>query len=165
MFDDSTLGDAAANTNQFSHEHSRTRVVSKRSVSEPSDNNSEVSLWQRIKRSVASFFGFGDDDEMKPQPEKIVEAPQIAELKAAVPAQQHLHEIHDVLPAKGESTQRRRRDWVDDDDEDEFDEGDGIEGSSGNGAFKDEDEHESTSDNEVNIPPKLPDIPDGKYCK
>ncbi|KAG5680998.1 hypothetical protein PVAND_010469 [Polypedilum vanderplanki] len=160
MFDDSTFGED--NTNQISHEHLRTKIVSKRSVNEPSDSdkNSEISLWQRIKRSVAGWFGYGDDEE-KHQREKI-EQPKVAELKASVPAQKLMHETNEVH-INDENTQRRRRggDYNDDEDDDEDNE---IEGPSGNGAL-DENEHESTSDNEIDTPSLLPDVPDDKYFR
>jgi hypothetical protein len=153
MFDDSTFGD----DNHLSHEQSRTKVVSKRSVSEPSDKSEEVTLWQRIKRSVAGFFGYGDEEvEAMAQPEE----PIVAQLKAAVPAQQQSTNESDERQMKEENTLRRRRQY-DDDDEDDDDE---IEGPSGNGAL-DNDEHESTSDNEVETPSLLPDVPDDKYCE
>lgn len=161
MFDESTFSDdksTAVNKNQFSHENARTKVVSKRSVSNLSDKKSEVTFWQRVKRGFANFFGYGSDEEVKVPPK--VEEPKVAEIKAAPITAQIQHETEEIQ-MKEDNTLRRRRQYDDDEDDDEDNE---IEGSSDR-HLENENEHESTSENEVDIGSTLPDVPDDKYCK
>lgn len=154
VFDDSTFSDdklSAVNTN---HENLRTKLVSKRSVSDFSDSNNDndVGLWQRLKRGIKSLFGYKSEESENSE----VEIPKVEELRAVpavIPAQKSnsLHETSDI-----DNGSRRRRQHDDEDDEDDDDEDNEINGSG---------EHETTSDNDVEIISTLPDVTDAKYCE
>ncbi|XP_070509893.1 basement membrane-specific heparan sulfate proteoglycan core protein isoform X10 [Chironomus tepperi] len=125
VFDDSALSDdklSAVNTN---HENLRTKLVSKRSVSDPSDiNNENVGLWQRLKRGVKNLFGIKNSDENNEKAhQQDVDIPKVEELRA-VPAQksQSQHETSNKnFRTEQDNTLRRKRHRNDEDDDDEED--------------------------------------------
>lgn len=162
VFDDSTLSDdklSAVNTN---HDSLRTKLVSKRSVSDPSDNNENSGLWWRLKRGVKNLFGYKSDDESHS-----VEVPKVEELKAVpvvIPAQK-FNSVHDDDKTVGENAARRRRQH-DDDDDNEDDEDEDDEASGEGEITTNRGDGDAEEDNDViQVISTLPDIPDGKYCE
>lgn len=164
MFDDSALSDdklSAVNTN---HENLRTKLVSKRSVSDPSDiNNENVGLWQRLKRGVKNLFGIKNSDENSEKAhQQDVEIPKVEELRA-VPAQksQSQHETSKKISTDQDNILRRKRqrNHEDDDDEEEDDDEDNEINGSG------EHDNDTIPDIEDKLPVDLPDVDDSKRCK
>lgn len=161
MFDDSTLSDdklSAVNTN---HENLRTKLVSKRSVSDPSDiNNENVGLWQRLKRGVKNLFGIKNSDENSEKThQNDLEIPKVEELKA-VPAQksQSQHETSKNL----DNTLRRKRHRNDEDDDDEEDD---DEDNEINGSGENDNDNDTIPDIEDKLVIDLPHVDDSKRCK
>ncbi|KAL7036766.1 hypothetical protein ACKWTF_008935 [Chironomus riparius] len=157
VFDDSALSDdklSAVNTN---HENLRTKIVNKRSVSDPSDiNNENVGLWQRLKRGVKNIFGIKNNDENSEKAhQQDVEIPKVEELRA-VPAQksQSQHETSKNLQDNTLRRKRHRNDDEDDDDEDD-DEDNEINGSG-------EHDNDTIPDIEDKLIIDLPHVDDSK---
>ena len=155
MFDDSALSDDKSSAVNTNHENLRTKLVSKRSVSDPSDSNNEnVGLWQRLKRGVKNLFGIKNGDENAHQQE--VEIPKVEELKA-VTAQKSQSQ-HETSKKFQDNTMRRKRHRTDDDDDDEEDDDEDNE-INGSG------EHDVIPDIEDKLVVDLPDVDDSQRCK
>lgn len=126
------------------NENSRTKLVSKRSVSDDSnkakvdDKQSDDGWMSRVKRRLSSFFSKSEDDKVVQKRESV---PKPAELKQKLADQTY-------------AARRRRQDDDDDDDEDIED----NEIASG--------DHEVTPENDPITPnTPLPPVKDDKYCK
>jgi hypothetical protein len=146
MFEDgitNSLSDDKSSNNLI--ENSRTKVVSKRSLSDDSDkqkvelsqNKSDEGWWSRAKRSFKSLFWKNE--------EKVVEK------REAIPeANKSQENLADFTPEL--SSQRRRRQYDDEEDDDEDNEiGSGV------------DPPETTPVQDLVTP--LPPVKDDKYCK
>lgn len=151
MFDDSNFNDDSTSQGHINHrENSLPKIVSKRSVSE--NSNSEPNWWERIKRSVRSVFGYG---------EEVKQLPLTEEKSVLTPSETLPVEINDRINLN----QRKSRN-VDQDEDDEDEDDDDEENASGSNDIDSWDtKHSSTVRSEEVETPKLPDIPDSKYCK
>lgn len=146
MFEDGINSLSDDKSSNHLSDSSRTKVVSKRSVSDDSDkqkvelsqSQSDEGWWSRAKRSFKNLFWKSD--------EKIVEKREIAQKTTKSP--EKLVETQEL------SALRRRREFEDDEDDD-----DDNEIGSGDDA---------TSDNSTPFPDPvtpLPPVKDDKYCE
>lgn len=135
-FEDS-LGITLSDDTVSNRLHERTKVVSKRSVSEDSDKQleSDESWLSRVKRRLSNYFTKSEGKAVEKR-----ESPKSAEVNQSQESKKNV-----------KFTPRRRRD----DDEDDDDEDEDNEISSG--------DHETTPD--ADPVTALPPVKDDKYCK
>lgn len=129
------------------NENSRTKLVSKRSVSDDSDKQkiddkqiqSDEGWMSRVKRRLSSYFGKGDEKVVqKREPES-----------KPIEVNQSQPKSVDEMTRDLRSTARRRREYEDDEDDDDNEDASG--------------DHETTPDPDPVTP--LPPVKDDKYCK
>lgn len=146
MFEDG-IANSLSDDKSSNHlnENSRTKVVSKRSVSDDShkqnielssQSQSDESWWGRTKRSVSNFF-------WKPEDQKVV-----------VKREAILDKSESADPST--SLLRRRRDYEDDDEDEDDESGSGVHDGENLPAIDISDSFTVTD---------LPSVKDDKYCK